>query len=217
VIAVTTGFVYNPLLLSVYDQFVIGFSNMFVWSCPSQELLALYCRNVSDRHLDIGVGTGYFLDRVRFPRLHPAITLLDVNATSLSVAPRQIARYEPRVVRADALAPLPIVGLFSSVGLCYLLHCLPGSIAEKAIVLGHIKAVMAPDARVFGATIVQGSAPKPWLTRQFLSIYNSTCIFSIDSDTIEDLETQLASRFSNVNVTLQGSVALFEAQGLPSP
>jgi SAM-dependent methyltransferase len=217
VIAVTTGFVYNPLLLSVYDQFVIGFSNMFVWRCPSQELLALYCRNVSDRHLDIGVGTGYFLDRVRFPSPHPAITLLDVNATSLSVASRRIARYEPRVVRADALAPLPIVGPFSSVGLCYLLHCLPGSIAEKAIVLDHIKAVMAPDARVFGATIVQGSVPKPWLTRQFLSIYNFTGIFSNDSDTIEDLETQLASRFSKVNVTLQGSVALFEAQGLPSP
>jgi hypothetical protein len=213
-IAVPTGFVYNPLTLFVYDQFVLRFSNVCVWRCASQELLALYGRNVSDCHLDIGVGTGYFLDRVQFPSPRPAITLLDVNTTCLSAASRRIARYEPRVVRADALTPLPIVGPFSSVGLCYLLHCLPGSIPSKAIVLDHIKTVMAPSARVFGATIVQGSAPRPWLTRQFLSIYNSIGIFSNIGDTIGDLEAELASRFNKVNVTLKGSVALFEAQGL---
>src|ERR1700730_403197 len=53
-----------------------------------------------------------------------------------------------------------------------------------------------------------GCGGSPWLTRQFLGIYNSLGILSNNGDTIEDLEAELASRFGKVNVKLQGSVAL---------
>ncbi len=55
--------VYTPLSLALYDLVVLGFSNFFVWRCSSRLILDFYNQHISDKHLDIGVGTGYFLDR----------------------------------------------------------------------------------------------------------------------------------------------------------
>ena len=211
--SVTAGqAVYSPLVLSVYDILVLGFSNHVLWRCPTAELRALYDRNVSARHLDIGVGTGYFLDRTRWPVSAPAITLLDLNANSLAAAARRIERYAPKTVAADALQPLPDLGRFGSVGLCYLLHCLPGAIPSKAAVFNHVRPLLAPGARVFGATILQGNAPRSWAAQRLMDTYNSKGIFSNRDDRVEDLESALKSRFKDVRVDLKGAVALFEAK-----
>lgn len=152
--------VYTPWTLRAYDAFVLGFSNRFLWRCPTPRLLDLYRRNVAAQHLDIGVGTGYFLDKTPWPVAHPEITLMDLNPHSLAAAARRIARYRPRAIIGNALEPLTVEGPFSSVGLNYLLHCLPGTLREKAVIFDHLRAVLAPGARVFGATILQGDAPR---------------------------------------------------------
>src|SRR6266536_2977312 len=98
--------VYTPARLALYDLFILGFSCRFVWRCPKRHFLALYDRYASARHLDVGVGTGYFLDRCRFPAERPQITLLDLSEACLSKASRRLARYAPRVVKANVLGPL---------------------------------------------------------------------------------------------------------------
>lgn len=65
--------VYNKALLSIYDLFVLGFLCRFMWKCRSLYLLELYNRRVTSNHLDMGVGTGYFLDHCRFPSDKPRI------------------------------------------------------------------------------------------------------------------------------------------------
>jgi hypothetical protein len=130
--------VYSPLTLKAYDWFVHGFSNHLLWCCPTAHLRALYDRNVSERHLDIGVGTGYFVDKTIWPLAEPDITLMDMNASCLSMAARRISRYSPQTVTANVLEPLPGLASFHSVGLCYLLHCLPGRLQDKAIVFDHL-------------------------------------------------------------------------------
>jgi SAM-dependent methyltransferase len=204
--------VYSPLVLSVYDAFVLGFSNHVLWRCPTAELRALYDRNVGARHLDIGVGTGYYLDRARWPVPAPAITLLDLNANSLAAAAHRIRRYSPRTIAADALAPLPDLGRFDSAGLCYLLHCLPGAIPAKGVVFDRVRPLLAPGARVFGATIVQGDAPRSRPAQRLMDLYNTKGIFSNRDDRAGDLEAELKSRFRDVRVDLKGAVALFEAR-----
>src|SRR5213083_2895267 len=89
--------VYTKSMLVVYDLLVLGFSNRLVWRCPSKHILALYDRYVTANHLDVGVGTGYFLDRCRFPKDRPRVALMDVNSNCLEVASRRIARYDPEV------------------------------------------------------------------------------------------------------------------------
>lgn len=204
--------IYSPAVLRNYDWMVLGLSNRLLWRCPTAELRRLYDRNVSDRHLDIGVGTGYFLDKARWPVPKPAITLLDLNPNCLAAASRRIRRFAPQTIRANILEPLPPLEPFRSAGLCYLLHCVPGTMPEKAAAFDHISALLAPGARLFGATIVQGSLPRSGLAQAFMDLYNRKGLFSNAGDTIEDLDAALRQRFRDVRVESRGTVVLFEAR-----
>lgn len=53
--------IYTKRTLQVYNFVVLGISNYFIWKCPTKHIVAHYNRNVSANHLDVGVGTGYFL------------------------------------------------------------------------------------------------------------------------------------------------------------
>ena len=46
-----------------YDPLVLGPIARFVWRCPTSRLLERYRRHIRARHLDVGPGTGYFLER----------------------------------------------------------------------------------------------------------------------------------------------------------
>ncbi|MBX2805454.1 MAG: class I SAM-dependent methyltransferase [Hyphomicrobiales bacterium] len=203
--------VYSPLVLRIYDLYVLGFSNRFIWSCPTSALRELYNRNVSAKHIDIGVGTGYFLDRAKWPVSSPSITLVDLNANSLNAASRRVRRYAPETIHANALEPLPVRGPFNSAALCYLLHCMPGTIPDKAALFDHLGPHLEQGARIFGATILQGSVPRTGRAQRLMNIYNKEGIFSNAGDAIEDLEVELKKRFTNVRIGVKGVVALFEA------
>ncbi|MCP4383214.1 MAG: class I SAM-dependent methyltransferase [Hyphomicrobiales bacterium] len=213
--AITAGqAIYTPITLGTYDWGVLGFSNRFLWRCPTTALLAMYQRNISANHLDVdvGVGTGYFLDRVAWPAPRPKITLLDLNPNCLTAAARRIARYAPTEVTADIFQPLPPIGPFDSVALSYLLHCLPGDMNKKAIVFDHLKPVLAAGARVFGATIVQDDAPRSAAASALMRLYNRKGVFCNESDTTADLTAALEDRFVDVIITCRGTVSLFEAR-----
>src|SRR3546814_6710480 len=134
---------------------VLGFSNRFLWRCPTAELVGLYDANVSANHLDAGVATGYFLDRCRFPSEQPRLCLLDLNEICLATAAARVARYRPEVLRATVLAPIPQPPEpFDSLGITYLLHCLPGPMARKAVAFANLKPLLRDGPRVFGAPLL---------------------------------------------------------------
>ncbi len=204
--------VYTPWTLKAYDAVVLGFSNRFLWRCPTHLLEDMYARNVSNKHVDLGVGTGYFLDKVRWPGAQPEILLVDLNPHSLKAAATRIGRYSPSTQVANVLEPLSIDERFDSAGLCYLLHCLPGSIGEKAVVFDHVNAILSPGATVFGATILQGDAPRSPAAQALMNFYNRKGIFSNAEDTAEVLRCELEKRFSGVRIERHGAVAIFEAR-----
>ena len=206
--------VYSPLTLKAYDWFVHGLSNHLLWRCPTSKLRALYDRNVRARHLDIGVGTGYFVDKADWPVQEPDITLMDLNGACLEAASKRIARYKPKTVVANCLEPLPALTPFKSVGLSYLLHCVPGTIGDKAVMFDYLRPVLEPKARVFGATIVQGDAPRSPPAQALMNFYNKKGVFSNGEDTLEALQAELRARFNDVRVELIGAVALFEAEAV---
>lgn len=203
--------IYTPLALKGYDLWVLGVSNHLLWRCPTAKLRALYARNVRSPHLDIGVGTGYFLKHVDWPVSHPQVSLLDLNENSLAAASARIAHLDPVTHVGDILHPIAGLGPFQSVGLCYLLHCLPGRMSEKAVVFDHVKDVVAEGGRIFGATIVQGDAPRSRMAQKLMDFYNARGIFSNALDTKDDLEAALQQRFDAVSIELSGCVALFSA------
>lgn len=205
--------VYSGWILKwVYDGLVLGFSNHRLWRCPTAELLALYNQNIRGHHLDAGVGTGYYLDRCRFPVERPRLALMDLNPNSLAVAAKRVARYRPETLLRNALAPIAYDGPgFDSLGLMYLLHCLPGGIDDKAVLFDHLRPLLNPGAVVFGATLVQGDAPRGPLAQRLMDVYNRKGIFSNRNDTQEGLTRALSARFAQVEVRLVGCAALFRA------
>lgn len=204
--------VYTPAMLNLYDWWVLGFSNRFLWHCPTIHLEAMYDRNVSDRHLDIGVGTGYFLDRASWPVDSPQITLADLNPNSLQAAKSRISRFDVQAVTANIFEPLPLKETYKSIATCYLLHCLPDAMTEKApVVFNHVFQVLDDNGKYFGATILQGNTPRSALAQKLMNFYNGKGIFSNRQDGLQDLQAALNNRFSNVRIRMQGVVAIFEA------
>ncbi|MEM9630326.1 MAG: class I SAM-dependent methyltransferase [Pseudomonadota bacterium] len=204
--------VYSKMSLAIYDALVLGFSNRFIWRCPSEFLIALYNRSLSEDHLDVGVGTGFFLDKATFPVSSPRITLMDPNKACLEKAASRIARYAPDKIHADALVPwLKHLGSFRSIGMNYLLHCLPGTMTEKSILFDHLKPHLADDGILFGATILKGNASHSAWARKLMRIYNDKGVFSNENDTRECLEAELSRRFRSVDIEMMGCVALFSA------
>ena len=204
--------VYSPLVLRIYDLWVVRFSCSFVWRCPARTMLAHYERHIGDVHLDVGVGTGYFLDHVRFDAKSPEITLFDLNENSLRATAARIARYAPASVRGDVLEPNELPRRhYDSVGMSFLFHCLPNGGAGKWRALDHVAPTLKETGTLFGSTIV---APWPHPHQRWLAgVYNDKGIFSNRNDSAELLRSELAKRFAEIELKQVGSVALFAARG----
>lgn len=205
--------VYTPLTLALYDLAVLRFSNSFVWQCDSRVLLNFYNEHVSDHHLDIGVGTGYFLDQCRFPSTQPKIALFDLNPHSLAKSAKRLRRYNPSCYVGDALERIDIsMSEFGSISLNYLLHCLPGNLATKSIVFEHVKPLLRDGGVIFGSTILGKGVRHNALGKQLMKIYNAKGIFSNLSDRQSDLEAALEAHFDECAIRIAGCVALFSAR-----
>ena len=113
----------------------------------------------------------------------------------------------------NVLEPISIDGgKFDSVGVNYLLHCLPGSIESKSAAFDHLKILMNPDAILFGSTLLQGGVTRNWLAKRQMDRYNKKGIFSNANDDVDGLTRALGQRFRSVSVEIVGCAALFSGR-----
>ena len=207
--------VYTKRVLSFYDLLVIRFENTWVWRCPSQKILAFYNQQISGRHLDVGVGSGYYLDKCQFPIPQPTIGLLDLNPNSLQATAQRIRRYHPTTYQANILEPLSLeLPRFDSIGVNFLLHCLPGTLAEKSAVFKHLQPCLNPGGVLFGSTILGEGVKFNLLGKLFMRLYNSYLIpgsrvLHNEHDNPADLERGLAENFERSSVWMVGTAAFF--------
>ncbi|MFP5331650.1 MAG: class I SAM-dependent methyltransferase [Acidimicrobiia bacterium] len=202
---------YTPRLLSIYDRFVIGFMAPRVLRTPVDSLLDQYRELTGPRHLDIGPGTGWFLDRADLPAT-TQITLLDPNPHVLAHCARVLDRMKPTKVEADVLKPIPVPGPFDSAALNMVLHCLPGPPQNKAAAIRNVAAVLGSDGVLFGASVLGRSAPHSAPARLFLAIANRQGGFDNHEDSADGLRGMLAASFEEIEVTEMGSAARFVAR-----
>ncbi len=201
--------VYSPLTLALYDAWVLGISNRYAWCCPTTEvLLPFFCANVRTRHMDVGVGTGYYLAKARLSA-DTQITLLDLNLNSLEAAKRRIGRANTRTIQHDVLSPIAGEQRFDSISLFYLLHCLPGPLDAKAAIFGHLKHNLQPDGVLFGATILGDEAGHHRFGRKLMAVYNKKGIFGNCDDTQAGFDAHLREHFREVKLRREGRVLLF--------
>lgn len=201
---------YNRLLLNLYDPLVLGPIARFVWRCPASGLVARYRRHIRGRHLDVGPGTGYFLERSSLADDSP-VTIVDPNPNVLRHVSQRLRRLDITAVEADVLQPLPVEGPFDSAALHLVIHCLPGPLSRKASAVANVADVLAPDGVLFGASVLGSSGPHTRAARSMLAAFNRQGGFDNLDDTEAGLLEILAASFAQVQLEVVGSIALFTA------
>ena len=207
---------YTPFLLRIYDPIVLGVVARVVWRIPTKAMLNSFRELIGPTHLEVGPGTGWFLERSG--RLaSTSLTILDPNPNVLRHVTERLRDVPITAVEADVLKPLPVDGPFASAGLNAVLHCLPGPPEYKEAALRNIAAVLAPDGVLFGATVLGRSGEHTWLARRVLTVFNRQGGFDNLDDSAAWLKAALERSFEKVEVSEVGSLAIFVARNPVSP
>ncbi len=204
--------IYSKLVLSIYDWWVLGFSNRFLWRCPTNILEAEFTKLASSNHCDVGVGTGYYPDRC-LPSSQQRLGLVDLNSNSLQAAAERNDRFNPETYQANILEPLTFeCQKFDSLSMHYVLHCLPGRLEQKAICFDYVKPLLNPGATVFGSIILGKGVKRNPLATFITNTYNRKGIISNTEDSLDALTTVLEKHFSEYDVRQEGCVAIFSGR-----
>ncbi|TDI92194.1 MAG: class I SAM-dependent methyltransferase [Candidatus Dadabacteria bacterium] len=204
---------YTPRMLSIYNFLILRVIVPYIWKCPIDNVIKLYNANISSNHLEIGVGSGYFLDNCKFPSDNPRLALMDLNPNSLKFTAEKVSRYKPEIYRGNILEPIETdMEKFDSIAINAVIHCLPGTMSTKLVVFDHINALLNPGGVVFGSTILNIGVKQNWLTKKFMKNFNNRRIFCNLEDDLSTLEEGLTERFSKSEVKVIGTVALFRAE-----
>ena len=232
---------FTPMVLFIYDALVIHFSNPFVWRCPTKKhLLPLFKNNFSKRHLDVGVGNGYFPTRAitHIARSQSGVkrdqhlSLADLSPHSLEAAKHRISSSHPdadiRCVLADAAKPLPVElqrKPFDSASLYLLFHCMPGPTESKAQAIRSVSQVLSDDGVLVGSTVLgkvwektksgykaRPEATQGRLTSFVLGIYNKRGIFDNYEEDPHVFDRVLKENFKQVETKIVGMMLLFRAK-----
>jgi SAM-dependent methyltransferase len=202
---------YNRFMLTIYDPWVLGFMSRAVWRVPTAPYIELYRRNLGREHLDVGPGTGYFIEKAA-PPADTEITLLDPNPNVLARCARRLEAMHPTTIQASVMEPLPVEGAFDSAALSFVIHCLRGPMANKATAIRNIAAALGPDGVLFGGTVLGLEEHHTPQARLFLKGANRMGDFDNLGDTVEGLRQILEESFGSVEIEVGGSAATFTAE-----
>lgn len=204
---------YSRAFLTIYDLLVLRIYGPVVWRCPTELLVRHYARHLGRRHVDVGPGTGYFLEHANVSS-DSKIVLVDPNPNVLRHAARRLAQLKPVLLQADVLEPRPVSAeRCDSVALNYVLHCMPGPMPRRAPAIRNLATLLVPEGVLFGATVLGTPTLHTWLSRAALRQNNRLGFFDNLSDTEAQLRELLAEMSVTVDVEIVGSVAIFAATG----
>ena len=202
---------YNRFMLTIYDPFVLRFMTRAVWKSPIALGVERYRQLIGQRHLDVGPGTGYFIEKAT-PPAGTEITLLDANPKVLAHSSHRLAAMQPTTVEADVMKPLPLDSRFDSAALSFVLHCLPGPQSNKATAIRNVAVVLESDGVLFGGTVLGLSERHNRRARAMIRAFNRNGAFDNRGDTADGLREILDASFEDVEVDVVGSAALFTAK-----
>lgn len=202
------------LFWKIYDFWVMSIASPHLWGCPSSKILDLYSQHVSSEHLEAGVGTGYFLDRCRFPVNDPSLTLLDVSQDALEMSKKRLSRFRVSGVEASLLEPLPFgEDRFGSVGMNYVLHCIPGSLRDKMdTILKNLLPCMKEGGVLFGSTILGKGVEHNLVGSRLVATLQANNIFRNQEDDLDGLREALERHTPDHSLELVGRVGMFIAR-----
>lgn len=202
--------IYTPMLLKLYNLWVLDISNAWIWRCSKGIQLEQFNKYITENHLDIGVGTGYYLKQCQWPS-QANISLMDLNPNCLDVAKNGLQDRAPKVYLHDIFKPeKSLSNQFNSISMNYLLHCLPGTMETKSEAIANAVSMLIPGGVLFGATILADANLHTKMSQRLCDFYNKKGIFSNQDDTLEQLKLTLSNHLNDLEISVVGCVCLFK-------
>jgi hypothetical protein len=204
---------YSKIGLRLYDPLIVNVVAPHVWGCSPEVLVDHYREHVTSNHADIGVGTGYFLDRCGFGSANPRLALIDLQPNCLAYTAHRLSRYRPHTYVRDVLRPMGEIagGPFDSIALGGIIHCLAGDLTQKSKVFDTIAPLTKAGTRIFGYTLVHDGVQDRFRRVLVHPLLNGLRVIDNKNDHLSDLRRELDARFINCQVELIGGMALFSA------
>ena len=204
---------YTNLGLRVYDWLVMHLFLKYVWGCNPDDLVNHYRKHVTSNHADIGVGTGYCLDRCGFDSPNPRLVLIDLQSNCLQYTARRLSRYRPSPYLRDVLHPMRAIpgGSFDSIALGGILHCLAGDLRQKGKAFDIVATLARGGTKIFGYSLVSDDVPRRARSRLVHRLLNGLRVVDNSKDHLSDLRQELSTRFIDCRVEAIGCMALFSA------
>ena len=204
---------YTKLGLHLYDPLIVNLVAPRVWGCSPDVLVDHYREHVTSNHADLGVGTGYFLDRCGFDAPNPRLALIDLQPNCLAYTARRLSRYRPVTYVRDVLRPIDDIagGPFDSIALPGIIHCLAGDLTQKSRVFDSIAPLTRAGTRVFGYTLVYDGVQDRIRRTLVHPLLNGLRVIDNRNDHLSDLRRELNARFTACRIELIGCMALFSA------
>ena len=202
--------IYSNFVLSVYDIEVLMFELPVIFKCPLKSMRNYYASHLSDNHLEVGVGTGYFPSKALPKLVNPTIHLMDLNSNSLEKTTHRLRKYSPISHLHNVFDPIPgNLPLFKSIAAFNFFHCLPGTMLEKEVVITNLKQHLQKGGVFYGATVLGEGLKVGKLFEKTNAFYNKKGIFTNLKDNRKDLEYILMNNFSHFSVEIIGGLAFF--------
>lgn len=203
--------VYSKVLLSVYDLYVFKCVSPLFFRCPSKLIINFYLDNISKNHLEVGAGTGFLLKKCSDAGKIQDLSLLDLSENCLESTQKNIKPIEATIYKANILEPLPLQNRkFKSIGLNFVLHCVPGDFKSKGMALLNLGNHLTDDASIFGSTAIYDTKQN-FMAKVVMDAYNRSGIFNNIQDKKDELEELLHSGFNDVSIKQVGNVLFFKA------
>ncbi|KAL8886085.1 MAG: hypothetical protein Q9215_006154 [Flavoplaca cf. flavocitrina] len=205
-------------LLVIYDWWVLGIVSTYAWACSVPDYTLPWFRNNvrKGHHLDIGVGTGYYLAKSDLTGVQ--VTLADLNQDALDatknrlVAEGKVKAEETTCILHDITRPLPAsCPKFNSMSLYYLLHCMPGPVPAKTAIFSHLKHNLTPDGVITGASILGKDVRHNLFGRVIMYFGNRGGMFDNRADNSADFDEALREHFHEVETQVRGAIFLWKA------
>jgi len=204
---------YTRLGLRLYDPLIVKMVAPHVWGCNPDFLVEHYRQHVTSNHADIGVGTGYFLDRCGLDSANSRLALIDLQPNCLAYTAQRLSRYQPQTYVRDVLLPIADIagGPFDSIALGGIIHCLAGDLRQKSKVFDSIAPLAKAGTRIFGYTLVYDGVQDRVRRVLVHPLLNGLRVIDNKNDHLRDLRQELKARFIDCQVELIGCMALFSA------
>ena len=193
----------NNLIFNNYDYFVNKINCKYVWKCDQRHIKKLYANNITNKHLEIGPGTGYFIKKYQFNNLN----LVDINKNILNNSKKNLINncQNIKINNKNIFQNNNKINEdITSIGMSYVLHCVPNNL-DKSIdnLVENIET--NNQITIFGSTVIPNK--KDFLAMTEIYTLNTLGIFN----NINHNKEQLNFIIDKYNGTLNqiGNVLLF--------